>query len=977
MEKLSKETRKIIYYRKGDESYPKTEDLSKDDWSEYIFSDIYEKAATLIADIVRINIEDKENYKRNIEITKNISFGVEAHDAMYVQHANCTRNNLVAFVGERGSGKTSCLQTIYNGLPEINKRVKLHCVFDINLPIIDPSYFNEHSNILEIVIAQMFQVFKDALQHPEKYFLPTNYNLLEKKRNLVKCFQDVKETLDCINKPIKTSDINDSVEALSKMAASNNLKRQMEVLVDAYLSYFHVDSKSVLVIAIDDLDVQTKHTYKMLEQISKYLIINKVVILIGVKLKQLSDLVKQNYYYDFHELLSKNHIGNNQIDDMTSRYLLKLIPFSHRLMLPSLNEITNARINIMDGEESKKISQFILELIYERTRITFYNSLEQESLIIPHNFREMLNLLSFLLKLPEVDNINKKSVKKETIIKNRNSFKYYFINSWCLDKLSSEQYLFVKELLDCDVVQINKFIVDALYRWHEHYFSRSKAIDIEIFNTHNRGYNISIADVQTVLDVLSTNNDVKIKRLVFAIKTVYSMFLYEKFYEMRMLDKIDKSCAELVTRSNHTIQKNWMSNNKLNYLSDYEILIGGNILNIYVQRSVDEIYHEDKLYAGVINGQELANIYNDIISLDLLKQTKNEQKKIIELNQDKFNTFEFMLLCTLVENNLPNYRTFKHCYYDAFPINELSTEPITFSFTSILSNAIHLYKLYQIYYSISRQNNHSLRFGDEIRSINQFFSLVECFNNKSIIFRILHVCGDESSIDVESTRFVNQFLEEFFLINIEEIDVIENYLGHINKPRYVNKKKQEFLSLLNELNEDYESAITEKRHLREEERYLLFRLTELAKIFDNKENVVSKKVHNEVYQEYENLKKHLDNVRKEFLKLDSKVNSISNRIEQRKKMIMEINKEDKDKNIKSIKTFFDKFCDFQYIVENRDDDKLIDVNILLDRKGYINSLYRRNIKKFDFLQPIVDAFGRSNFVEEFYRIYSNGESNNN
>ena len=46
-------TEKIIYYRKGDESYPRTEDLSKEDWSQYFFSDIYEKAVGLIQDIVQ------------------------------------------------------------------------------------------------------------------------------------------------------------------------------------------------------------------------------------------------------------------------------------------------------------------------------------------------------------------------------------------------------------------------------------------------------------------------------------------------------------------------------------------------------------------------------------------------------------------------------------------------------------------------------------------------------------------------------------------------------------------------------------------------------------------------------------------------------------------------------------------------------------------------------------------------------------
>lgn len=339
------------------------EDLSKEDWSQYFFSDIYEKAVGLIQDIVQINLlnkrnKDRYNYANNVESTNslNIRFDISVNNV--TPNSYDTRNNIIAFVGERGSGKTSCLQTVYNNIPKIERLRNLQCMFNNHMPIIDPSYFNEHSNILEIVIAQMFQIFKDALQHPEKYFLHDD-NLLEKKRNLVKSFQEVKETLDCIDTPIKSSDTNDSVEALSRMAASNNLKQQMEKLIDGYLSYFNGQSESVLVIAIDDLDVQTKHTYTMLEQISKYLIVDRVVILIGVKLKQLYDLVKQNYYTDFQQLMLKNNVTNNQIDDMASRYLLKLIPISHRLMLPSMYDVSTIKLDINDDADADYLSQTI------------------------------------------------------------------------------------------------------------------------------------------------------------------------------------------------------------------------------------------------------------------------------------------------------------------------------------------------------------------------------------------------------------------------------------------------------------------------------------------------------------------------------------------------------------------------------------------------------------------------------------------
>lgn len=772
----STNTKKIIYYRKGDESYPRTEDLSKEDWNEYFFSDIYVKAKKLINDIVKINVLDKEDDRlKKYENIRNI-YSVDG-----VRRLNSARNNVVAFVGERGSGKTSCLQTMYNALPIINKSNNI--IFDINLPIIDPSYFNEYSNILEIVIAKMFHIFKDALQNPQRYSIYNENNLLEQKRKLVKCFQDVKETLDCINTPIKSSDTNDSVEALSKMSASNNLKQQMEVLIDEYLSFFHQRKiQSVLVIAIDDLDVQTKHTYQMLEQISKYLIIDRVVILISVKLKQLSDLIKQNYYNDFEKLINNKEVTGSQIDDMASRYLLKLIPFSHRLFLPNIyDHITELSLEI-EGEsnESQNLNKCILELIYSRTHISFYNSLEQESLIIPHNLRELLNLIAMLLDLPNVDKIEEPDQRNE-IKHNRKYFKRYFINSWCLDKLSSNQYTFIRELDDCDVVQVNKFIMDYLYKNYQNLLKDKDIVYADIFNVLNRSYNVSMADVNLALDKLSVYNDINTKSLIFAIKTIYTMMLCEQFHEMNSKSQIERNATELYNRLINSSQKAWQSNNKLSFLSNYERLIGGNILNI----DVDVNYSDANKKYTYIRKNSLNELYSD--------------KDLYEVNNEEFNRIEFQVLITLVETVNSKYRVYKHCYYDKFPINDFSnTNTSIVSATAVLANIIRLYRLYQLFNFI--KNNPDIFNIEQIKKTNfyMFFTSIDILKNESLIYKILHYEHSNNKTVTEEAKslqsnaeveiFQNPSVEKCFFLNIELIGVLENYLGTSYLEKQVNNQ---------------------------------------------------------------------------------------------------------------------------------------------------------------------------------------------
>ena len=379
---------KKIIFKKGDETRAKFENLRDEEiLNDSIFSDIYDSAFSLIAEISK---QDNSEKSKQYDSEKS-----KQYDSEKSEH-NRERNNIIAFIGERGSGKTSCLKSVYRSLNKQNGNVNslptkirnIQVSFNNQLPIIDPSYLDEQSNIIEIVIAHMFQSFKEAVNNSKYSFEGDN---LEKKRELVKKFQEVKDALDCTKPKKYNYASNDSIEELSKLASGSNLRKKMAELVNGYLEYFKSnDDKGpqMLVIAIDDLDVQTNHTYQMVEQIRKYLIIENVVILLGVKLIQLSDLIKKKYVEDFKD---KNNglVLNDQIDDMVARYLIKLLPLSHRLNLPSYNEIPDIELEIVltDKSENGKNNNYkyinlqenVLSLIYIKTGLTFYNTLEQEN----------------------------------------------------------------------------------------------------------------------------------------------------------------------------------------------------------------------------------------------------------------------------------------------------------------------------------------------------------------------------------------------------------------------------------------------------------------------------------------------------------------------------------------------------------------------------------------------------------------------
>lgn len=798
---------KKLIFNQGDETRPKFEDLTNaETYNSSIFSDIYDRAFSLIKEI--------SNPARNVN-----------------NKHNRERNNIIAFIGERGSGKTSCLKSIYYSLDRHGKELPAP-ISDINisynnqLPIIDPSYIDEQSNIIEIVIAHMFRTFKNVVDNNKHTFEGDN---LTKKRDLVKKFQDVKEALDCTKSRDSKSVSNDSIEQLSKLASGSNLHDSMERLVECYLDYFKPTSdknSQMLVIAIDDLDVQTNHTYQMVEQIRKYLIIDNVIILMGVKLVQLSDLIKKKFLGDFSD---KNK--ELEVEDMVARYLIKLLPLSHRLNLPNYNDMPEVELAIVSyagvdaygddntknntdqdnkslqeskhkqSEEIINLHETVLALIYNKTGLMFYN-FNQESLIVPHNLRELLNLIALLNNMGN----NK--------IKNRNIFRQYFVESWCLDRLEPKQYMFIKELNECDAIKINQFVVDYITIEYKDYFTNGEH-DYQRYNCIPY-YHMSVADVYNVLNTLSTSNRTSIKRFVFAVKTVYSMTLHCKFNEMQNIENI-KFHANLVCKHLTNGVISYKSANKHSHIFDYEKMIGGCVVKTSQHISVDIA--------------EFHSIYQTWIRI--MKQSNDNN--IYEYNVQKcpncsdFNRFELYLLSTsnyIISNNLTLH------YYNSFPLYEYpKAGKIELNNTAMFYNITRYCNLYKIFECVNAKINdlkHSLeelRKGitnsssitiaekrvyiqnivDKIKErhclerleLVKFFKLITFFGNNSIIYQIVTKFNSidyskrSAIINIEELEFLGDYISKSNMSNLTDIADIVNELANFKYYVYKSRLKPE------------------------------------------------------------------------------------------------------------------------------------------------------------------------------------------
>ena len=436
-----------------------------------IFYDQYLEAAAMLENIMANEESDKQPDWKKAE----------------------TENNIIAFCGERGEGKSSAMFTFINAV--VNKKeqkestIFAQCenvkntVFSEPI-VIDPSAFDNVHNVLDIIIASIYQKFSDKYDvSPERF---DNY----RREQLLNEFQKVYKDISLLNDPAKMLeeeyDYEGSIEKISKMGESLRLRRDLSNLVKLYLDYMMPEdsrnqyTSKKLLIAIDDLDMCNANAYKMAEQIRKYLIIPDIVIVMALKVEQLQLCVQEENFKNYSNVLkNQEKIAGAILDveDMAERYIAKLIPKSRRIYLPNVRYIENAKISYQKKKDQKKNGEIIYEdkmtnslnaslmdLIYMKTGMRFLLNEEKLNWLQPDNLRDTVNLIILLgdMKVPENDSEYLENIEK---------FTEYFEKEWIPQNCELVNYKEVQNLIRVPYLQLNS---EAAYMLNKNYQNAEK-----------------------------------------------------------------------------------------------------------------------------------------------------------------------------------------------------------------------------------------------------------------------------------------------------------------------------------------------------------------------------------------------------------------------------------------------------------------------------------------------------------------------
>jgi hypothetical protein len=369
-----------------------------EEFEKSIFSDVYKAARANVLNIVSQKIEKNE---------------IDAY------------NNVIAFTGERGKGKSSAMISFQKGLIEIkpgnkndfffsefydkpdNERVKYNF---LSLDVIDPSLFRGGETLFEIVLAKMFLKFKSQIEDDD--CLNKTKISDDDRRKLVGEFQKVFENLK-YTKGNHKDDLfrQEALDALINLSSSSNLRESFQSLIKTYLRVLcNNDGKNnFLIIAIDDFDLKIEGVYDMLEDVRQFLITENAIVLIACKMEQLREAVRASIYSKYIDLMCCNKdlldriFDEREINRGASKYIEKLFPSKSIIYLKDIFNLDLSKlIHGVPVEYRNDINHAILGVLYQKAKL-FIKKESFSKLILLDNTLRSLSNFNTIISAPNSD----------------------------------------------------------------------------------------------------------------------------------------------------------------------------------------------------------------------------------------------------------------------------------------------------------------------------------------------------------------------------------------------------------------------------------------------------------------------------------------------------------------------------------------------------------------------------------------------
>lgn len=370
------------------------------------------------------------------------------------------RSEAYTVLGTRGSGKSSFLYSLIHWCKNEEEKNKIQV-----LDLIDPTLFENKGHILLTIIAQLRhlvdKVHNDRILRERE--CECDYKEWHKKfESLARGIPSIKDEgfiKDNWSEPgfVMNQGVQDVYSAYT-------MEKNFNDFVKCSLKFLE---KKLLVIIFDDIDIDFRKGWEVLETVRKYLTSKQVFVIISGDAKLFSKSIRKVQWKNFGKALLKNEADkgqkedyNNLVTEMESQYMQKVMPTQYRIYLRSLLDIVgNVSNSVMVGAENIR-TYYNKNLFqgYEATNPVQAKVFTDFLLSLP--LRTQMQLMTAFgdmdnqprnLVMPFVSHLLDNGINYEDLLRFPNKLNAIILKFLVSNKIVEESYQLQPNILDTDI----------------------------------------------------------------------------------------------------------------------------------------------------------------------------------------------------------------------------------------------------------------------------------------------------------------------------------------------------------------------------------------------------------------------------------------------------------------------------------------------------------------------------------------------
>lgn len=482
-------------------------------------------------------------------------------------------NNIIAFCGNRGQGKTSAMLSFARSLEKKNDGKQKFFV----LNSIDPSALNKKESIVRVCISRLFYSLSEIIKDiPKEEY--TKGEFIEKRRNLLELFQKCFDNIDYLNNVRKKDVGEDDLEYLSQLGDSGRLRENLGDLVSCFLNFVvrykeNYNDKAYLVITIDDADLALENIFKVCEDIRNYFSIKNTVVLLAADMEQLTYSIQREYMIRHEELIHASDVAKlreyyrNNCCKMASCYVEKIFPIGHRVELPRFEgeahkKFETLKIQYLVKNEDvfaqdiynacKNMQEQLLKMLYDRTGIVFLAEESMYHSFLPRTLRELTHFLQFLSEMECVDfekvYTTPDNSSMRELRKNIDAMENYFFEHWCVSRLDEYDQKVFREVRRVSAENQNSAIVRIIDQYYSVKFSNSIPVFLQ------EGFDDLSIKIQTAFQIYYTIFYNKWYAYAYGNITQWSLIIKHSGILFEMLSNVIRKLFVTISSSNKIVE---------------------------------------------------------------------------------------------------------------------------------------------------------------------------------------------------------------------------------------------------------------------------------------------------------------------------------------------------------------------------------------------------------------------------------------